>query len=131
MNNIDLTRKRIFLLCLFLAIFVIGTVLIFITPLGIKSTYGQTVKTSDEETIAFNVFEPKRGGVGKTAIILGHGVMSNKEMLKGFAIELAAAGFVAIPFDFRGHGQSSGTLERGSLNNDVEAIKSYLMSRSD
>jgi len=131
MNNIDLTRKRIFLLCLFLAIFVIGTVLIFITPLGIKSTYGQTVKTSDGETIAFNVFEPKRGGVGKTAIILGHGVMSNKEMLKGFAIELAAAGFVAIPFDFRGHGQSSGILERNLLANDIDAIRTYLSGRSD
>ncbi|MHA2397616.1 MAG: serine aminopeptidase domain-containing protein [Promethearchaeota archaeon] len=131
MNNIDLTRKRIFLLGLFLAIFVIGTVLIFITPLGIKSTYGQTVRTNDGETIVFNVFEPKRGGVGKTAIILGHGVMSNKEMLKGFAIELAAAGFVAIPFDFRGHGQSSGILERNLLTNDIDAIRSYLSGRSD
>ncbi|MHA1916373.1 MAG: alpha/beta hydrolase [Promethearchaeota archaeon] len=131
MNNIGLTRKRIFLLCLFLAIFVIGTVLIFITPLGIKSTYSQTVRTSDGETISFNVFEPKRGGVGKTAIILGHGIMSNKEMLKGFAIDLAAAGFVAVPFDFRGHGQSSGILERDSLTNDIDAIRSYLSSRSD
>ena len=131
MKKFDLTNKRIILICIFLSLFIVGTVLIFITPLGIKSTYGKTVRTVDGETISFNVFEPKRGGVNKTAIILGHGIMSNKEMLKGYAIELAAAGFVAVPFDFRGHGQSSGILKRDLLTNDVDAIKSYLSSRSD
>ena len=57
--------------------------------------------------------------------------MANKEIMKGYAIELAAAGFVAVPFDFRGHGQSSGTLENNKLINDVIAIKDYLGSRGD
>ena len=102
-----------------------------ILPLNVKATYNKTVKTVDGETISFNVFEPKRTGVNKKAIILGHGIMSNKEMLKGYAIELAAAGFVAVPFDFRGHGQSTGELERDLLINDINAIISYLNSRSD
>lgn len=131
MNRLNLTRKKIIFICLFLAIFTIGTILIFITPTGVKSTYGLTVRTTDGVTIAFNVFEPKREGMNKKAIILGHGVMSNKEMLKGFAIELATAGFIAIPFDFRGHGQSTGELDRGSLKNDIYAIIYYLNSRPD
>ena len=131
MNKFDITRKKILLIALFLGIFIIGTVLILIIPIGVKSTYGQTVQTTDGVTISFNVFEPKRGGVNKNAIILGHGIMSNKEMLKGFAIQLAAAGFVAVPFDFRGHGQSTGELSRGSLTTDIEAIITYLNSRSD
>lgn len=131
MNRIEITRKRIILLSAFLAIFVIGTILIFITPIGVKSTYNQTVQTSDGVTISFNVFEPNTDGSDKKAIILGHGVMSNKEMLKGYALEFAAAGFVAIPFDFRGHGQSTGDHRSGSLINDIQAIISYLGSRPD
>ncbi len=131
MRNIDMTKKKGFLICLFFSFFLIGTVLMFITPIGVKSTYGKTVRTTDGVTITFNVFEPNRGGINKKAIILGHGVMSNKEMLKGFAVEFAAAGFVAIPFDFRGHGQSTGDHTGGSLTNDIYAIISYLNTRSD
>ena len=127
MKRIELTRKRIILLCMFLAIFVIGTVLIFITPISVKATYNKTVQTSDGVTISFNVFEPKTGGANKKAIILGHGVMSNKEMLKGYAIDLAAAGFVAIPFDFRGHGQSTGVLDWQLLTYDIEAIITLIL----
>jgi len=131
MRNIDMTKKKMILICLFFSFFLIGTILMFITPIGVKSTYGKTVRTTDGVTITFNVFEPSRGGSNKKAIILGHGVMSNKEMLKGFAVEFAAAGFVAIPFDFRGHGQSTGDHTRGSLTNDIDAIISYLNTRSD
>ncbi|MHA1932508.1 MAG: alpha/beta hydrolase, partial [Promethearchaeota archaeon] len=131
MNKFEITRKKILLITLFLAIFITGTVLILIIPLGVKSTYGQTVQTTDGVTISFNVFEPKTGGVNKKAIILGHGVMSNKEMLNDYAIEFAAAGFVAVPFDFRGHGQSTGEHRSGSLTNDIDAIVSYLNTRSD
>lgn len=131
MTRINITKKQLILICGFLFIFIVGTVLILIVPFGVKSTYGQTVQTTDGVTISFNVFEPNRGGVNKKAVILGHGVMSNKEMLKGFAVEFAAAGFVAVPFDFRGHGQSTGEHRSGSLTNDIDAIVSYLNSRSD
>jgi dienelactone hydrolase len=131
MNKLDIDKKKAILISVFLTIFVIGSVFMFILPLNVKATYNKTVKTVDGETISFNVFEPKRAGVNKKAIILGHGIMSNKEMLKGYAIELAAAGFVAVPFDFRGHGQSTGELERDLLINDINAIVSYLNARSD
>lgn len=131
MIRVDITRKRIILISIFLLTFIIGTVLIFTTPIGIKSTYGKTVNTLDGVTISFNVFEPKNSGTNKKAVILGHGVMSNKEMLKDFAIEFAAAGFVAVPFDFRGHGQSAGEYRRDKLTNDIQAIVSYLNTRPD
>jgi alpha/beta superfamily hydrolase len=124
-------KKLLIVTSIFLLIFVLGTILIFLTPFSIKSSYGHTIKTSDGETISFNVFEPRKAGTNKKAVIIGHGVMSNKEMMKGFAIELAAAGFIAIPFDFRGHGQSTGELDRDYLIEDVRAIISYVNSRSD
>jgi len=131
MNRLKITKKQIILLCLFLFFFVIGTILMFSTPNGIKSTYSKTIKTSDGVTISFNVFEPKNGGSNKKAIILGHGIISNKEMLNDYAIEFAAAGFVAVNFDFRGHGQSTGDFRSGSLTNEIYAIISYLESRPD
>ncbi|NHJ19602.1 MAG: alpha/beta fold hydrolase [Candidatus Lokiarchaeota archaeon] len=132
MNRINLSKKQSILIISFLAIYITGTVLIFTVPFSVKSTYGLTTITDDGIRIAFNVFEPVTSEESnKKAVIIGHGFMANKEMMKGYAVELAAAGFVAIPFDFRGHGQSTGSLERGNLIEDVEAILDYLNDRPD
>jgi len=125
MTTLNLSKKRVALICIFLAIFTIGTVFIFITPLSVKSTYGLSTQTSDGVTISFNVFEPSSGGLNKPAIIIGHGSMVNKEMVKGYALELAAVGFVVVPFDFRGHGQST-MVEPDNKTKDIIAIKEYL-----
>ena len=130
MNKLNLSKKRITLLCFFLAIFTIGTVFIFITPLSVKSTYGLSTQTSDGVTISYNIFEPTSGGLNKPAIIIGHGSMVNKEMMKGYALELAAAGFVVVPFDFRGHGQST-MVEPDNKTKDIIAIKEELSLRGD
>ncbi len=130
MNKFNLSKKRIALICIFLAIFVVGTIFIFVVPLSVKSTYGLSTQTDDGVTISFNVFEPLDGGLNKPAFIIGHGSMVNKEMVKGYALELAAAGFVAVPFDFRGHGQST-TGDSSVRINDVIAIKEYLQTRGD
>jgi len=130
MTRIDLSKKRIVLICVFLSIFIIGTILIFTIPFSVKSTYGLSTRTDDGVTISFNVFEPRSGGLNKPAFIIGHGSMVNKEMVKGYALELAAAGFVAVPFDFRGHGQS-GSGGTGDMTDDIIAIKEYLNTRGD
>ncbi len=130
MTTLNLSKKRIILICIFLAIFTIGTVFIFITPLSVKSTYGLSTQTSDGVTISYNIFEPTSGGLNKPAIIIGHGSMVNKEMMKGYALELAAAGFVVVPFDFRGHGQST-MAEPDNKTKDIIAIKEELSLRGD
>ena len=130
MNKFDLSKKRITLICIFLALFIIGTVFIFITPFSVKSTNGLATTTDDGVTVSFNVFEPRDGGLNKPAFIIGHGFMANKEILKGYAIELAAAGFVAVPFDFRNFGQSSSG-DSEAMYKDILAIKNYLNSRGD
>jgi len=130
MKQIILSKKHSICIIIFLSIYIIGTLLIFTVPFSVKSTYGLATVTDDGVTIAFNVFEPQSGGINKPAFIIGHGSMVNKEMVKGYALELAAAGFVAVPFDFRGHGQSgSGGTE--NMTKDVIAIREYLSSRGD
>jgi len=127
----DLDKKRIILISIFLSIFILGTFLIFSTPSSIKVRYNLTVETSDNEQISFNLYEPVDGDDKMKAIIIGHGLIVNKEMLKGFAIEIATSGFVVVTCDFRGHGLSSGELDYKDLKNDVKAIKKYLLARGD
>jgi len=131
MGRKEIEKKRIILIGVFLSLFLIGTILIFTTPTSVKITYSLSAKSKDGNMVSFNVFEPVDGDKEKKAVIIGHGAMVNKEMLKGYAIELAAAGFVAVPFDFRGHGQSTGALNFGDLINDIKAIKGYLEDRGD
>ena len=130
MNRLNLSKKRSILIVIFLAIYIVGTILIFTVPFSVKSTYGLSTVTDDGVRIAFNVFEPKTGGTDKPAFIIGHGVMVNKEMLKDYALELAAVGFVAVPFDFRGHGQS-GSGGTGNMTKDIIAIRDWLSLRGD
>ncbi|TFF97627.1 MAG: hypothetical protein EU541_07965 [Promethearchaeota archaeon] len=127
----NVSKKQAILFAFFLCLFIIGTILISIIPISVKSSCGY-IQTSDGEFISYNVYEPTYSVESKKkAVIIGHGYMANKEFMKGYAMELAAAGFVAIPFDFRGHGQSTGELNHGSLTTDVEAIISYLNGRTD
>jgi len=130
MGFFQFSKKKTFLFYTFLSVFILGTILIFIIPLSVRSTYGLTTQTDDGAIISFNVFEPATGGSNKPAFIIGHGSMVNKEMVKGYAIELAAAGFVAVPFDFRGHGQSTSG-ETDDMTKDILAIMQYLNSRGD
>ncbi len=124
--------NRIIFIISFLLVFLFSTVLMFNTPPNVTAQYGLTTETEDGIEICFNVFEPSNQKEDlKKAILIGHGYMANKEFMKGYALELASAGFVAVTFDFRGHGQSTGSLDRGGLINDVRAIKAYLASRED
>ncbi len=128
----DLDKKRIILSSIFLLIFIFGTVLICTTPSNIEIKYNLTVETKDGEQISFNTYEPiDRHNDKMTAIIIGHGVMVNKEMLKDYAIELATSGFFVATLDFRGHGLSSGEVERNKLKNDVKAVKQYLIDKGN
>ncbi|MHA1338287.1 MAG: alpha/beta hydrolase [Promethearchaeota archaeon] len=124
-------HRNLIISLLFLFMFIIGTILIFTIPSKVKITYGLNTKTEDGITVSFNVFEPIGGDKKKKAIIIAHGAMASKEFLKGYAIELAAAGFVAVPFDFRGHGQTTGQIEVNKLINEVKSIKEYLRERGD
>ncbi|MHA1270730.1 MAG: alpha/beta hydrolase [Candidatus Helarchaeota archaeon] len=124
-------KKRVIYLCIFLSMFIIGTILILNIPFNIKITYNLTTITEDGTQIVFNVYEPKVPEPNRKAVIIGHGGMASKEFMKSYAIEIACAGFIVVAFDFRGHGQSSGEYSFDLVVNEIKAIKQYLISRSD
>lgn len=131
MKTLSNKSKRFLLIGIFLGLFLASTYLMLTVPHSVKITYGKSVRTEDGVDISFNIFEPRNDDNDKKVILIGHGVMVNKEMLKGYAVELAAAGFIAVPFDFRGHGQSTGELDPDKLILDAKAVKEYMKKRDD
>ncbi|MHA1730377.1 MAG: alpha/beta hydrolase [Promethearchaeota archaeon] len=161
-DNGRITRKSALLLVAFLCAFIGGIVAFHTVPAGITRKYDQFTTTSDGLRVAYDVFEPtvpgggEGNGSGLPAVIVGHGIMVNKEVMRVVSLELARAGFLVIALDFRGHGSSSGdfssvanTLDLasivgggdadvtnvasfGALARDVEAVKeNYLAKRGD
>ena len=82
-----LTRvKKIALVDVFLIVFSITLVGVKTTPITISRTYNRSVLTSDGVQIVYDLFEPSSSmndnSTIKNAVILGHGVMVNKEVFK-------------------------------------------------
>jgi pimeloyl-ACP methyl ester carboxylesterase len=78
--------------------------------------------TSDGVSISFNTYYKSTIPADRPMIVMGHGVIVNKEMMTNFAIELAAHDFVVASIDWRGHGHSGGTLVNSKLILDLEAV---------
>lgn len=85
-----------------------------------------TFVTSDGIHLAGTLF-----GEGEIAIILAHqGTYgADQKTWQPFARLLAEQGYTALVFDFRGVGQSEGTLGYGKLDLDVRAAARFLQGR--
>ncbi len=124
--------------------FLFGALNFQLYPQSIRKQYNCTTITEDGVEISFNVFEPKVPSEEplKKGIIVGHGVVVNKEFMRVLSMDLANNGFVVVSFDFRGHGRSSGNLDGKGLGYttianydklklDIQSMKTYLRSRGD
>ena len=101
-----------------------------------------TIKTRDDVSLAATYYASK---LGKDAIpvILLHGAGGRRGDFKSLALRLQEAGHAVIAPDLRGHGNSSNTRagdRAGSprrddlvamVNQDVEAVKNYLIERNN
>lgn len=78
-----------------------------------------TFTTADGVTLSGRVF-----GSGQRGVVLAH--MYNKDQASwyGFAAELADAGYLALTFDFRGYGTSSGDRGAAGMVEDIRAAVS-------
>jgi pimeloyl-ACP methyl ester carboxylesterase len=74
------------------------------------------------------------GAAGAAAVVFVHGFGSTRTGEKAAAVEAACArrAWTYAAFDFRGHGQSSGSLlelRAGGLQQDLEQIRDHLAQR--
>ena len=67
---------------------------------------GLRVRTADGISIAYDLYRPAPGVPPPPVVIIGHGVVVNKEMMASLALELAAGGCTVAALDWRGHGAS-------------------------
>ena len=66
--------------------------------------------TEDGVIISYNIYRPVILSASTPVVVMGHGIIVNKEMMSNFAVELAHEGLIVASIDWRGHGQSTGDL---------------------
>lgn len=92
---------------------------------------GLRVRTADGISIAYDLYRPAPGVTPPPVVIIGHGVVVNKEMMASLALELAAGGCTVAALDWRGHGASGGRLgQRDGLARDLTAVAADLPRRA-
>lgn len=111
----------------FIGLTLLGIVGLNIYPTNVIRTTHQ-VETSNG-IISFNLYQPRSLTQSTPVVIMGHGVIVNKEMMTNFAIELANYGFIVANLDWSGHGQSTGPLS--NLSRDLEAVIAAIPSLVD
>lgn len=77
--------------------------------------------TEDGVTIHGHLF-----GTGETAVILSHMRPNDQRAWFDFARELAAQGFAALTYDFRGYGETGGDMQLGLIDRDLTAALAFM-----
>ncbi len=69
------------------------------------------------------------GGDNEPAVILTHMRQNDQTAWFDYAKELAARGYAALAFDFRGYGLSTGDQDEDKLDEDLTAVIQYMHDR--
>jgi pimeloyl-ACP methyl ester carboxylesterase len=77
--------------------------------------------TEDNVTIKGRLF-----GSGETAVVFAHMYPNDQRAWWGFASEVAAQGYAALTFDFRGYGETGGSKDAAHIDRDLAAAIRYL-----
>ena len=90
----------------------------------VGATHGLSVSTLDIAGTPATIYRPQDGKPAPT-IVIAHGFAGSRELMQPFAITLARNGYVAITFDFLGHGKNPHPL-RGSITEANGATKALV-----
>lgn len=88
------------------------------------STNNLTVETMSAEGTPVSVFRPAAGGP-TPVVIIAHGFAGSQQLMRSFALTLAHHGYVAVTFDFAGHGRNPTPL-RGSITREDGATRTLV-----
>ena len=75
--------------------------------------------------LAFSLWLPQPPVKARGGVVILHGASSCKESHHDFARVVLAAGFAALAFDQRGHGESQGAMD-GRVLDDIAAMAAHL-----
>jgi dienelactone hydrolase len=82
------------------------------------ATQGLVVQHLVVDSIPMTVFRRQSGGRAP-AIVIAHGFAGSQQLMQPFAVTMARNGYVAVTFDFPGHGRNPLPLQGGIANDEV------------
>lgn len=91
------------------------------------ATRGITVQTGDVEGTPTTVFRPIEGGTAPV-VVIAHGFAGSQQLMQSFALALARNGYIAVTFDFAGHGRNRAPLS-GNLT-QVDGATRHLVAET-
>ena len=108
---------------LWLAVLSLAAIVVALTKL-LGATHDLSVTTLDIAGTPATIYRPLDGKPAP-AVVIAHGFAGSRELMQPFAITLARNGYVAITFDFLGHGKNPHPL-RGSITEAGGATKALV-----
>src|SRR5215207_2663275 len=96
------------LLAAVLAALVLAPAALASHPAGLYRQTDQVATMDDGVGIATTLYTPVTHGEKSPAVLLLHGIGGNRQSLDQIAKLFAQRGYIALTFDFRGHGESGG-----------------------
>ena len=86
---------------------------------------GVSIASQRVGTIPITVFRPEQPSGPAPVVLIAHGFAGSQQLMHPFALTLARNGYVAITFDFPGHGRNA-TPMNGGLANQSESLRVLL-----
>jgi dienelactone hydrolase len=92
-----------------------------------RAADGLDIRTQTLGTTPVTVFAPAGLATAAPVVLIAHGFAGSQQLMQPVALTLARNGFVAITFDFPGHGRNSQPM-RGGLADPNESLRTLLAS---
>lgn len=90
---------------------------------------GLSITTSKVGTTPITVFRPQTGPPAPT-VVIAHGFAGSQQLMQPFAMTLARNGYVAVTFDFLGHGRNPAPM-RGDITKATGTTDALLAELTD
>jgi dienelactone hydrolase len=87
---------------------------------------GTIVTPVDIEGTPATIFRPASGGP-RPVVVIAHGFAGSQQLMQSFALTCARNGYIAVTFDFPGHGRNSAPLT-GSITEENGATRTLVAS---
>lgn len=103
------------------------------------ATDGLSIEAGHAGSIPLTVFRPLAAGRAPV-VVIAHGFAGSRQLMQPFALTLAHAGYIAVTFDFPGHGRNPTRLAGGitddkaaaaCLLDAVDQVVAYARARPD
>lgn len=98
---------------------------------------GVSIRTLDIGGMPATVFAPAGEVAPGPAVVIAHGFAGSRQLMRSYALALAQAGYVALSFDFPGHGRNPAPLtgsimdESGATERLIRATRAAIAAARD